>query len=576
MKKNYLIWISAILMMAIGISGCSSDDSDDNNNDKKGGSYIITSQPSMVGITYAILAGEFYPDNIPSAYGSTPTKTISLGIEVSMTDVFKDDEVYTAYSRGIEGNHMEVTVHGLSPNTDYYYRAFIDVGTIKLYGEKKTFKTSAIQVAYDAEEASDISFTGASIKASFNNATLPMSFEDLNNISYGVAYSTDKDIFSRTQSILNNPEYMGLFIKPLGYSGSDETVVIDGLKPGQTYYYCIFVAIGTQQVCQFGPIKSFTTKAIDPSQLVTLDATDISYFSATLKATTTLPSLIASLYPEARNVSYGISYAPEAAYSGNSYLPDEIFPNLATNVTFRDGTITAQLSDLEAGTKYIFRPYVRFSSFDIVGDVKSFTTSSLEGGLMIDAIDAKFISADVTGHTQLPNSITGLSYVFNYDIINSSHPWPNEVVMTVDGDRLTAVARSLNPGHSYECWITANINGRTVATSEKKTFKAQNPSDYIYLDDATDITSTSAVINCKLDPYAFEGQTYAYIYYGKNKNDLTQLATATADGDHFSIKLTNLLPNTTYYYQGSSLCILSFGYGDWFYSGIKSFKTLPE
>ena len=428
----------------------------------------------MVGITYAILTGEFYPDNIPSAYSSTPTRTISLGIEVSMSDVFKDDEVYTAYSRGIEDNHMEVTVHGLSPNTDYYYRAFIDMGTLKLYGEKKTFKTSAIELAYDAEEASDITFTGASVKVRFYNPTLPISYEDLNNIHYGLAYSTDKDIFSRTQSILSNPEYTGLFIKPLGYS-YDDTLVIDGLKPGQTCYYSIVTAIGEKQVCQFGPIKSFTTKAIEPSHLVTLDATDISYFSATLKATTTLPSLIASLYPEARNVSYGISYAPEAAYSGNTYLPDEIFPNLATNVTFRDGTITAQLSDLEAGTKYIFRPYVRFSSFDIVGDVKSFTTSSLEGGLMIDAIDAKFISADVIGHTQLPNSISGLSYVFNYDFINSSHTWPNEVTMTVDGDRLTAIARGLNPGHSYECWITASINGRTIATSEKKTFKAQNP-----------------------------------------------------------------------------------------------------
>ena len=374
---------------------------------------------------------------------------------------------------------------------------------------------------------------------------------------------------------MNNPEYTGLFIKPLGYS-YDETFVIDGLKPGQTCYYCIVTAIGPKQVCQFGPIKSFTTKAIEPSQLVTLDATDISYFSATLKAATTLPSLIASLYPEGKDVSYGICYAPESAYPGNSYMPDEIFPELATNVTFRDGTITARLSDLEAGTKYIFRPYVRFSSFDIVGDVKSFTTSTVQGELMVDAVDVKFISADVTGHTQLPNSITGLSYVFNYDIINSSHPWPNEVAMTVDGDRLTTVARGLNPGHSYECWITANINGRTIATSEKKTFKAQNPSDYIYLDDASDITSTSAVINCKLDPYAFEGQNFVYIYYGKNKNDLTQLATATADGDHFSIKLTNLLPNTTYYYQGSSLCILSFGYGDWFSSRVKSFKTLPE
>ena len=575
MKKNYLIWISAMLMLAVGMSGCSSDDNDDENSDKKVGSYIITSQPSMVGITYAILAGEFYPDNIPSAYSSTPTRTISLGIEVSMSDMFKDDEVYTAYSKGIEGNHMEVTVHGLSPNTDYYYRAFIDVGTLKLYGEKKTFKTSAIQLAYDAEEAADITFTGASIKARYNNATLPMSFEDLNNISYGMAYSTDKDIFSRTQSILNNPEYTGLFIKPLGYS-YDETLVIDGLKPGQTCYYCIVTAIGPKQVCQFGPIKSFTTKAIEPSHLVTLDATDISYFSATLKAATTLPSLFASLYPEAKDISYGICYAPEAAYSGDGYLPDEIFPNFATNVTISDGTIIAKLSNLESGTKYIFRPYVCFNSFDIVGDVKSFTTSSLEGRLIIDAVDAKFISADVTGHTQLPSSITDVSYVFNYVITDGSYPWSYDVAMTVDGDRLTAVARNLNSGRSYECWITANMNGRTIATSEKKTFKTQNPGDYIYLDNATDITSTSAVINCKLDPYAFEGQNLVYLYYGKDKNDLTQLATATADGDHFSIKLTNLLPNTTYYYQCSSLCILSFGLGDWFYSGVKSFTTLPK
>ena len=55
----------------------------------------------------------------------------------------------------------------------------------------------------------------------------------------------------------------------------------------------------------------------------------------------------------------------------------------------------------------------------------------------------------------------------------------------------------------------------------------------------------------------------------------TQLSIATADSDHFSIKLTNLLPKTTYYYRGSALCILSFGYGDWFNSKMKSFTTLP-
>ena len=166
--------------------------------------------------------------------------------------------------------------------------------------------------------------------------------------------------------------------------------------------------------------------------------------------------------------------------------------------------------------------------------------------------------------------------VFNYVLTDGSHPFSYEAAMTVDGDRLTTVARSLIPRHSYECWITANMYGRTIAMSEKKTFKTQSPDDYIYLDDATDITSTSAVINCKIDPYAFEGENLIFIYYGKDKNDLTQLTTGNANDYHFSVKLTNLLPNTTYYYQGSASCVYTLGLSDWAYSGIKSFKTLPE
>lgn len=575
MRKNFFIWISAILLMAVGMNGCSSDDSDDGNSNKSGGNYIITSQPSMIGITYAILGGEFYPENIPSAYSSAPTKAISLGIEVSMTDVFKDDEVYTAYSRGIEGNHMEVTVHGLSPNTEYFYRAFLDVGTMKLYGEKKTFRTSALRFAWNVEDATDITFTGASVKVSYIESTPSTSAEDFRDISYGVAYSKDKDAFSKIQTLKDNPEQTGLFLKPLNVGNNGVTVTIEGLEPAQTCYYCVYAAVAGQMACQFGPKKNFTTLAIEPSYLVTHEATEVGCFSATLKAVTTLPSLIASLYPETKDISYGISYVQEAAYPGNSYLPNEIFPNIATSVTISDGTIIAQLSNLEAGTKYIFRPYVYIGSLRIAGDVKSFKTSTLEGELKIDAVDAKFISADVTGHTELPSSITGVSYVFNYVATDISYPSQQNVAMTVEDNRLSAVARGLNPGHKYECWISANMNGRTIAKSEKKTFKAQDPGDYIYLDDATDITSTSAVINCKLDPYAFEGENFTYIYYGKDKNDLTQLSTATADGDHFSIKLTNLLPNTTYYYRGSALCILSFGYGDWFYSKMKSFTTLP-
>ena len=47
-------------------------------------------------------------------------------------------------------------------------------------------------------------------------------------------------------------------------------MVIDGLKPGQTCYYCIVTAIGPKQVCQFGPIKSFTTKAAAIASIIFL------------------------------------------------------------------------------------------------------------------------------------------------------------------------------------------------------------------------------------------------------------------------------------------------------------------
>jgi hypothetical protein len=147
--------------------------------------------------------------------------------------------------------------------------------------------------------------------------------------------------------------------------------------------------------------------------------------------------------------------------------------------------------------------------------------------------------------------------------------------MTVDGNRLTAMAQSLGTGHSYECWITASKGGRTIMQSEKKVFMTLNPGDYILMDDATNITSTSAVINCKLSPVAFENETFAHVYFGKDKNNLTQLVVANLNGDHLTAKLTNLQPNTTYYFRGQALCTLSFGRADWYSSEIKSFTTLP-
>lgn len=449
MKKNFLLWMGAVLMMAVGMSSCSSDD---DSNDKKEDRYIITGEPSTIGITYAILTGEFYLDNLPEAY-RTKDNTLRLGAQLSLTEEFKDGELYDVYIGGLEGHHMDITVDGLSSNTNYYYRTFVDVGTMKLYGEKKSFKTSAMLLACSVGDATDITTNTATFKVSLNESA-PKSQRDV--INYGLAYSTDKDLFSDPQT--STKDLTGIKIRPI-YSNEDETVTVADLEPGKTYYYCAFT-------CDSG---------------------------------------------------------------------------------------------------------YRFWLF---GSVKSFTTESMEKYLAVDAVDAKFIVAEVTGHTMFSQS-TANTYTFHYTQAGVEYPFQNNITMNSDGNNLTAVVTSLSPDQRYECWITAEKDGRTIAQSEKKEFKTQNPGDYILMDDATDITSTSAVINCKLSPYAFEGESMAHIYYGQDKNNLLKLMTARLDGDHLSATLTGLLPNTTYYYRGSALCHLSFGWAEWYNSEIKSFTTLP-
>ena len=452
MKKSLSFWMGAVLLLMAGV-GLSSCDS----VEKKGGkTYIVTSQPAEVGFSYAILTGEFYPENVPVVYSSSGYIP-RLGMELSTTEEFRDDNVISAYSTGVEGYNMIVIANSLIPDTKYYYRAFVDFGTMKLYGEKMSFTTLTMQLACNVGDATDISFTTASIKISFNES-LPTS--PAGGGVCGVAYSTNKNVFTNAQTD-TNMDLTGLMLHPVMFSNEDATVVIENLEPGQTYYYCAYTCDIGYNYWQFGPVKSFTTE-------------------------------------------------------------------------------------------------------------------SMEGMLAVDEINAKFVVAEVTGHTNFPESMKGLSYVFSYSMIDDSYPFQYSVIMNVDGNSLTAVAQNLNPDHRYECWITVNQDGRIIAKSEKKEFETQDPGDYILMDDATDITSISAVINCKLSPYAYEGEKMAHIYYGQDKNNLTHTTTAFIDGDHLTAQLTDLRPNTTYYYRGSALCILSIGYGDWFYSEIKSFTTLPS
>ncbi|MBP5714458.1 MAG: hypothetical protein J6X07_07150, partial [Prevotella sp.] len=64
MKKSVLIQviigIATVMLLALTTTSCSDDDDNRDEN------YIVTNPVKNVGVTYAELSGQFYPDRLPS------------------------------------------------------------------------------------------------------------------------------------------------------------------------------------------------------------------------------------------------------------------------------------------------------------------------------------------------------------------------------------------------------------------------------------------------------------------------------------------------------------------------------
>ena len=60
------VWLIAVLMYGFTAVSCSGDD----NGPKHDGKYIVTNPVEIIGMTYATLSGEYYPDNLPQAYAN--------------------------------------------------------------------------------------------------------------------------------------------------------------------------------------------------------------------------------------------------------------------------------------------------------------------------------------------------------------------------------------------------------------------------------------------------------------------------------------------------------------------------
>lgn len=565
-----------LFLLFAALNSCSKDDDEVKKEDYKqeDKEVVVTGSDIEVGITYAILTGDVYLDRVPAAMASSKeAEVLKVGVELSARNDFETSSTRQLLASGLEGSKLTVSVDTLSANTTYYYRAFFRKGDFSLYGAKQTFTTKDFDSPVLKGEVSNITFTSANVSYSIPDVSLA----EGETIYTVVAYTTEKDCLNADNiNFATSNSWEGVsFSKGRRWhdlKGNVGSETIDKLQPNQTYYYCLITGTGSK--FKLGELKSFKTRGVDASMLATGEAGNITFATATVAGTAMLDT-ISRLYGGNVSLYCGICYAPEDENTEAMASTGWSFPNTSVLQEMTDGPFTLELTGLVPETTYLYRSFIRIDQTILMGEVKRFTTKATKDYMYVNVSDIGFTTATIEGKTLLPSMFKNVGYVLSYINKSDSYSWGElQATPTINGETVKATLAGLYVGRTYEYWLTANINGKNYQ-SEKKTFTTQDPSDYIILDEPSNIKSTSAVVSGYLDPKAYDTENFCHIYYGTDKDNLFQLTTATVSNDRFTMEIKNLRSNTTYYYRAQALCHLGVGSADWFSSEIKSFTTLP-
>ncbi|MBQ8593427.1 MAG: fibronectin type III domain-containing protein [Bacteroidaceae bacterium] len=597
MKKRFF-YLCSLLFVTGAMMSCSSDDDKIDDGSENTSDVAVTGLPSEIGTSYACLNGYVNLNLLPPGI-SNPTIGIELHNESDLgeKDYWKGGGSKT--TQEIEGNKFTIIYDGLESKRTFKYRSFVAAGNLSYYGEYRTFTTKDFSNITSTGEASDITFTSATVTATAD-------IESINpkeDFGIGIAYSTDKSML-HPDSIFNKKACYLDEVKENSYS-----VTLSSLLTGTNYYYCSYTRVGDSDrfadSYKLGAIKSFKTKSLD-GQLTTGNATDITFTSAALSGTST----IASLYPKGKSISYGFRYAlskdalegitiPEGYINyGNGYyynpqtgdyisIPTNSSKTVSANI--ENNVFTAKLTGLNANKTYYYHTYAKVDGAELTGEVKSFTTKSLDGYLSIEeAEDVTFTSATIKGKTTLeslykdsyPTIRYQLQYATNKSYLEYSYDW-DYVTPTLSSEILTASLNRLNEGTTYYYRLQVQVDG-TYLYSDIKEFETKYASDY-YLStgDATNITMTTAKVEgiTKLSEiYPSTSSITYYVHYATSVSNLEssyssnrKSVTASKDGDNLKASISNLSSNQTYYYR-----VVAYVDNEYVYGATRSFTTKSE
>ena len=516
MKKIFNL---AICVMALMFASCEEEEPATSRK-------VETGKVSEITLTSATFHGVVNVDI--SQYNS-----VTFGVMLSDSKAELNErggEMFKAKS--LIGTDFKIEIGNLNPETKYYYCSWLFLNSTQYeFGDIKEFETLAPSPA--------TVITNPITKIMTNSAVAGGCVKDDGGASVterGVVYSLSKEPTTSNYKVKS------------GSGVGEYTCNLTNLQDNAIYYVRAY-AINSKGTV-YGEERYFTTKEITLPSVYTLNATDVSYTSASVSGNVTDDG-------NAEVTERGIVYSK---IQNPTISDDKIRKGSGI------GSFTCNLTDLQDGVTYYVRAYATNLKGTAYGEEKSFTTKTINLPTVSTsaANDISYTSATIGG------SVTndGGANVTERGIVYSTSKEPtisNSKVKNGSGTgSFSCNLSSLQDGVTYYVRAYAtNLKG--TAYGEEKSFTTKTITlPTVSTSAANDISSTSAAVGGNVSNDGGATVTERGIVYSTSQNpniSNTKIKSGYGMGS-FACHLTDLQDNMTYYVRAYAINSKGVAYGE--------------
>lgn len=309
-----------------------------------------------------------------SAYVTVLTENLSdytissIGVNYATDAAKLETSSNTSTSSVVTGTHHPVSLSGLTPNTTYYVKPFVNVytgsQTQKVYGETITFNTASFPAP-----------TSSVNEVTHNTATITVNTPQLSLYKVvGVQYSLQKENINNGEIVFNSNNYT---------TETSSLVTVRGLSELTTYYYRpVYYVLksyyGSERYDNvYGEVKTFVTTEAPPRQTMTITTAgtygwttySTTSYNNCLKsnnkgvANSTARSILTFTVNQASSLTFGYRVSSESGYDKMTIKVDNTtICNQISGSTYKssnsvslakgDHTITLEYTKNNSGNSY--------------------------------------------------------------------------------------------------------------------------------------------------------------------------------------------------------------------------------